>query len=147
MNLQAYRAEKHLTQQQVANALSVDRAHYSAIERGKKRLTEWQVALLHDVYGWELEPGVNATAGVKRGRPRGDGCRKKKMEPPTLHGERQGGAPLAGVGWLVYEMGLMAYRGEVPQDWRNVRKHSELARKAIKVTTTQLAKRGVWINA
>ncbi len=147
MNLQACRAETHVTQQQVANALSVDRSHYAAIERGKKRLTEWQVALLHDVYGWELKPGVNATAGVKRGRPKGNGCRKKKMEPPTLPEEGQGKSPLAGVGWLVYEMGLTAYRGEVPQDWRNVRKHIELARKAIKATTTQLAKRGVWINA
>ena len=117
MTLRELRIAHNVSIDEVAALLTIDRAYYSRLELGRRPLSTQQLEALRWRYGWEVEAQ----------QPQAEMCSRRskvshRSEQPATQGE------------MLALMGMAAFKangGEIPQDWRNWRRHPELWARAI----------------
>lgn len=115
MTLRGQRLAAGVARMEVARALGVSEQHYSKMELGRHPLRQDQIRTIKDRYGWE----VSVTQPLVSG-----GINRESQ--PAAQGE------------LLAMVGLAAYQGELPRDWRKRRRHPALWIGAMSAAAAQI---------
>ena len=136
MRLRECREAAGLTMREVAATIGVAKSHYLFVERGERPLHVAKAALLKECFGWEPHDLETTIGREASGRRKNGNCENVAAQPH-----------LSDQGWVLYMMALVSYSGELPKDWRNVRRHSDLARSAMYAAVGQMNAKGRMLHA
>ena len=116
MTLRERRLRDGLSRQQVADVLGVTPSHYSRLELGVKQIMPRHLHVLEWRFGWTNVSGKHSLSMRRR----------FLVSSPRVHQRTQAE--------FLALMGMAAYRangGEIPEDWRNWRRHPNLWARSI----------------
>ena len=140
MNLRDHRLAAGLTQARVAHSLGVTRTYYASVECHALSISARVADDIRKLYGWCIEDIRIAATRASNGR-------RAKQAPPTVTTTANPCLHITDQAWTLYMMALVAYDGEVPQDWRNTRRHSDLARSAMYAAVGRMTAKGRMLHA